>query len=151
MNHWSRRREETIDREERKKERAQREDAAGKLARRVPALATLSIAIHETRPDGVVSDTHDTRRVVLEHAPALFEVPCSYPGCTDGGYEVTREILDGLDTRRREFRGEQRCRGRCGDIDCTRVLRFVCTATYHEGVGAIPRAPEAAARSRLIG
>jgi hypothetical protein len=133
MNPWSRRKEETLEREERKKDRVHREVAAGKLIERVPALASLSIVIHETRPDGVVSDTHYTRRVVLEHAFALFEVPCSYRDCVDGGYDVTREILDGLLAGKREFQGEERCRGRCGELDCTRVLRFVATATYREG------------------
>ena len=141
MNHWSNRREATIE----------REDVAGKLARRVPSLASLSIVIHETRPDGVVSDTHYTRRVVLESAPALFEVACSYRDCVDGGYEVTREILAGLDAHRLEFHGEQRCRGRCGDLDCTRVLRFECTATYSDGAPARPPPLDSIERSRFLG
>lgn len=144
MSPWSRRKEETVEREERKKERAQRELSAGTLLQSVPGLASLSIAIHETRPDGVVSDTHYTRRVVVEHAPALFEIPCSYRDCTDGSYDLTREILAALEAGKTAFEGQQRCRGRCGDLDCTRVLHFVGTATYQEGY--VPRKDDTGGR-----
>ncbi len=58
--------------EERRDQRVQREDAAGKLLKRAPDLLTLSLVIRETRPEGCVSNTQYTRRVVVEHAPALF-------------------------------------------------------------------------------
>ena len=128
----NRRREKDILREERRVQRVQREDAAGKLVTQAPDLASLSISIRETRPEGCVSDTQYTRRVVLEHAPALFEVPCAYPECEDGGYDVTREILLSLAAHRTHFEGEQSCRGRCGSLECTRVLRYAGTATYRE-------------------
>jgi hypothetical protein len=118
--------------EERRVQRAQREEAAGKLLARVPDLTSLSLSIHETRPDGCIGDTQYLRRVVLEHAPALFEVPCAYLGCEDGGYDVTREILHALAGHLTRFDGEQPCRGRSGAHDCTRVLRYAGTATYRE-------------------
>ena len=144
----NRRREKDILREERRVQRVQREDAAGKLLVQAPDLASLSISIRETRPEGCVSDTQYTRRVVLEHAPALFEVPCAYPECEDGGYDVTREILLSLAARQTHFEGEQSCRGRCGSLECTRVLRYAGTATYRDArvtaavaLGGIARPP----------
>ena len=121
------------ERQERMAERDRRESAAGKLTDRVPGLTSLSLVIRETRPGGSASDTQYTRRVVIERAPALFEVPCSYSYCRDGGYDVTREILDGLRSRSPHFEGEVGCRGSCGGEYCSRVLHYVATATYANG------------------
>src|SRR5450631_1107909 len=74
MNH---RKQDQLDRLERRAQRDLREKAAGKLAAKVPELASLSITMHETRPAGCVGDTRYIRRIVIESAPALFEVPCS--------------------------------------------------------------------------
>jgi hypothetical protein len=124
--------EKELERKERKVQRSEREGAAGKLLQKVPALASFSIAIHESRPEGCVGDTHYIRRIVLEHAPALFEMACSDPHCEDGGYEVTREILYALAANQVQFTGQQTCRGRCGPADCARVLKYVATATYRD-------------------
>ncbi len=150
----NRRREKDILREERRVQRVQREDAAGKLAAQAPDLTSLSITIRETRPEGCVSDTQYTRRVVLEHAPALFEVPCAYPECEDGGYDVTREILLSLAAHQTKFEGEQSCRGRCGSLECTRVLRYAGTATYREaraGAGILGSSFARTAAPPLVG
>ena len=125
-----------IEREERKAQRVQREDVAGKLLQKVPDLTSLSLAIHETRPTGGTNDNQYIRRVVVEHAPALFEVPCSFSGCTDGGYDVTREILYALTSRKARFEGEHTCSGNSSAGDCGRVLRYVATATYRSGSGS---------------
>jgi len=119
-----------IEREERLVLRLEREDAAGKLLQKVPDLTSLSLAIHQVRPDGLASDAQYIRRVVLEHASALFEMPCSYAYCKDGGYDVTREILAALMSRNPHFEGERACRGSAGTGDCARILRYVGTATY---------------------
>ena len=126
--------EKELERKERRLQRTEREQAAGKLLQRIPDLAGLSIAIHEARPGGCTSDNHYIRRVVLESAPALFEVPCSDTRCEDGGYDVTREVLHALAARQLQSEGHQSCRGRCGPIDCGRSLRWVTTATYREVV-----------------
>jgi len=129
----SRYREKELERKERRIQRDERENAAGKLVQKIPDLTSLSIAIHETRPEGCVSDNHYIRRVALEHAPALFEVACSDPRCEDGGHDVTREILASLASRQACFEGRHACRGRCGAIDCARVLWYVTTASYRSG------------------
>jgi hypothetical protein len=119
-----------IEREERRDQRYQREDAAGKLLKKVPDLTSLSLAIHEKRPNGCVNETHYIRRIVVEHAPALLELPCSHPDCNDGGYDVTREVLFALAAHKARFEGEYSCRGTAGPRDCGRILLFIGTATY---------------------
>jgi hypothetical protein len=122
--------------EERRIQRRERETAAGRLADKAPDLASLSIEMHETRPEGCVSDNQYIRRIVVEHAPALFEIPCSYPQCEGGGYDLTREILRAIALQRPRFEGEIACRGQCATLDCKRVLRYIGTATYREASGA---------------
>jgi hypothetical protein len=123
-------RQKSIERVERLAERDRREAAAGKLIQKVPDLTSLTLVIRETRPDGCASDTQYTRRVVVEHAAALFEMPCSYSYCTDGGYDTTREIMGALSARTARFEGEVSCRGNCRAQYCERVLHYVGTATY---------------------
>lgn len=110
--------------------RHKREQAAGKLLHKIPDLTSLSLEIREIGSSNGKSETQYIRRVVIEHAHALFDMPCSYSSCTDGGYDATREILEALASRASRFEGEQPCRGSCGASACTRVLRYVGTATY---------------------
>jgi hypothetical protein len=70
------------------------------------------------------------RRFVVERAPAHFEFPCTDKLCTDGGHDVTRDIIAGLAASKTSFEGEHTCRGQSGTEPCNRILRFVITATY---------------------
>ena len=124
--------------EERRIQRRERETAAGRLVDRAPDLTSLSIEMHETRPEGCVSDNQYIRRIVVEHAPALFEIPCSYPQCEGGGYDLTREILGALASHRSRFEGQLACRGQCAQLDCKRVLRYIGTAAYREPRSTVP-------------
>ncbi|WP_437567583.1 hypothetical protein [Sorangium sp. So ce542] len=127
---YSANRRRNIEREERMLLRGKREQAAGKLLHRVPDLTSLNLEIREARPDAAKNDTQYIRRVVVEHAAALFEMPCSYSSCDNGGYDVTQEVLSALASRTARFEGECVCRGSCGNAFCSRVLRYVATATY---------------------
>ncbi|KYF83760.1 hypothetical protein BE11_07845 [Sorangium cellulosum] len=133
---YSANRRRNIEREERMLLRGKREQAAGKLLQKVPELASLNLEIRETRSNGLANDTQYIRRVVVEHAHALFEMPCSYSSCDNGGYDVTREILSALQSGAARFEGECACRGSCGGEFCSRVLRYVATATYRAGAQA---------------
>jgi hypothetical protein len=146
MSYLSRRKD--VERDERRTQRQERENAAGSLLKRVPDLASLSIDVDETRPEGCVSNNRYIRRIVVEHAPALFEIPCSYPSCEDGGYDLTREILSALSAQRTHFEGQGTCRGRCGQVDCTRVLRYVAKATYRDARTAAPAPHETTTGTR---
>jgi hypothetical protein len=96
----------------------------------VPGLKRLDIAFHEKSSGVCADDTRYVRRVVVDRAPALFEVSCCGPQCEDGGYDVTRGVLRALSSRAVQFEGEQACRGRRGPGDCGRVLTYVATAAY---------------------
>jgi hypothetical protein len=134
-----------FERTERRNQRMAREDAAGKLIERAPDLTDLHIEIEEATRAGSVGGTRYIRRVVLAHAPALFELPCSEPRCESGGYDVTSEILAALASRKTHFEGQQSCTGRCSQNDCGRVLHYVATATYRQELDkpadALRRAP----------
>ena len=75
-------------------------------------------------------------RSAVISTPALFEVPCSFSGCSDGGYDVTREILIALASHKVRFEGEHTCAGSSSAGDCGRVLRYVATATYRSNPGS---------------
>jgi hypothetical protein len=130
---YSANRRRNIEREERMLLRGKREQAAGKLLQKVPDLTSLNLEIRESRPNGLTNDTQYIRRVVVAHAHALFEMPCSYSSCDNGGYDVTREVLSALASRAARFEGECACRGSCGGEFCSRVLHYVATATYRSG------------------
>jgi len=83
------RRQNQLERQERRAQQNEREDSAGKLLVKVPELTALSLAIHEGRPDGCLGENQYIRRVVVDHAPALDVVVVHVPSvrevCTDAG------------------------------------------------------------------
>jgi hypothetical protein len=124
---WSNRRRSEANR--RAVERRQREDACPRLTDEVPDLSTLELEIHE-RHNGSLAEVLHMRRVIVEHAPALFEVPCADRGCKEGGHDLTAQIVPALRRRLARFQGEHICCGRLGAGTCGRVLHYVATATY---------------------
>ena len=103
-------------------ERRKREDEAPRLATEAPKLDTLRLDLEERRPGVVSAEVSHIRRVVVAHAPAMFEVPCSDPSCADGGHDLTNGD--------EKFDGEDTCLGQVGNASCERILRYVGTATY---------------------
>ena len=113
-------------------ERREREDAADRLIEKVPTLASLEIALEEYTPTNTIGESRYVRRFVVERAPAHFELPCTDKSCTDGGHDITREVLASLRSGMRRFDGEHCCQGNVGTGTCGRVLRYVVVATYRE-------------------
>jgi hypothetical protein len=113
-------------------ERRQREDQAPRLRQKVRQLAALDIEIDESSAAGTVLAARYTRRIVVEHAPAHFEIPCAEEGCSGGGFELTHEVMRALKARRTLFEGEAACSGSVGSAGCGRVLRYVARASYIE-------------------
>jgi len=111
-------------------ERRRREDEAPRLRAEVPRLDTLRLDVEERRPGVVSAEVSHIRRVVVDHAPALFEVPCSDASCADGGHDLTNTIMRSLRNGEEKFEGEDTCLGQVGNAPCERILRFVATATY---------------------
>jgi hypothetical protein len=111
-------------------ERRRREDEAPRLSAVVPNLTDLKIEIEERRAGGVLAEASHIRRIVVEHAPALFWVPCGDPACKEGGHDVTAPLLRALQQGQTNAEGEDVCTGRVGSADCHRTVRWIATATY---------------------
>jgi len=111
-------------------ERRRREDEAPRLHAEAPTLESLKLELEERRSGAVSAEVSHIRRVVVASAPALFEVPCSNPSCSDGGHDLTTSIMSALRMRSHRFEGEDTCYGQVGNASCERVLKYVATATY---------------------
>ena len=112
-------------------ERKRREDEAPRLKDEVPQLRALHLEVDERREGSIVgTDGRHIRRIVLEHAPALFIIPCGDPHCRDGGYDVTNQVMRGLHAGATRFESQDSCSGTIGSASCSRVLRFVAVATF---------------------
>lgn len=111
-------------------ERRRREDESQRLRTVVPRLVSLRLELRESRSDdGQVEFSH-IKRIVLEHAPSVFAIPCGEPRCKHGSYDLTDPVLAAL--RRGETRVEvtDTCTGDVGTARCGRVLRCVALAEY---------------------
>jgi hypothetical protein len=113
-------------------ERRLREDEAPRLSVAVPDLVSLSLAIEDCSDSSFAQPKH-VRRVVVEHAPALFVIGCSDPNCHEGGHDVTHPIMQALTRRQTAFHGEDKCYGVLGSSQCTRVLHYEALANYGSG------------------
>ncbi len=115
---------------ERTTERRRREDEAPRLSAAVPELETLKLEMSEKRGDVGIAEAAHIRRVVVEHAPALFIIPCGESSCRDGGHDITRAVLRGLEQKSTTYEGDDPCSGQTGTAPCSRVLVFTAHATY---------------------
>jgi hypothetical protein len=115
---------------ERSIERRKREDEAPRLAQVAPDLATLRLEVTEKRGDIGIAEAAHIRRVVVEHAPALFLIPCGESSCRDGGHDITRAVLRGLEMKSTQYEGSDPCSGQTGTAACARTLVFTAYATY---------------------
>ena len=111
-------------------ERRQREDEAPRLLEKVPNLESLKLDVEERSAGASVPEATHIRRIVVEHAPALFAIPCTDHACRDGGHDLTLQIMHALRANETEFTGEDACNGHLGPSSCRRVLKFVAHATY---------------------
>ena len=111
-------------------ERRQREDEAPRLRDQVPALVDLSLEIEECS-DAIATDQRKhVRRIVVDHAPALFLIPCGEPRCTSSGHDVTAEVMRALFDHKAAFGGTDRCSGTVGSSMCGRMMSHQAHATY---------------------
>jgi hypothetical protein len=117
-------------------ERRRREDEAPRLITEIPELRSLRLDVDEHTKDGIVSsEPAHIRRVVVEHAPALFILPCGDGRCKDGGHDITRTVLQALRSHQTRFEGEDACGGSQGSGQCGRVLHYIGTASFDGGEG----------------
>lgn len=115
---------------ERFAERRRRENEAQRLLTLVPRLETLRFEIEERRSGSTLVQSTHVRPIVVASAPALFVFPCQDAACKDGGHDVTSVVCSSLRNGMERFEGEDPCRGQTGSAECSRILRFIATATY---------------------
>lgn len=111
-------------------ERRKREDESPRLIAEVPRLQSLALEIEEKSEGSPVAEPTHVRRVVVQHAPALFFLPCGDARCRDGGHDVTDPVMRALRVGQTRFEGQDACAGSVGTGPCSRVLHFVGIATY---------------------
>jgi hypothetical protein len=121
------------------RERRQRENDAPRLREEVRQLVSLALEIDEYRGAGTFLAARHTRRIVVEHAPALFEIPCTEERCKGGGYDLTYQIMRALKARCTLFDGQEACPGQLGSGECGRTLRYTARASYAEDPSAMRR------------
>jgi hypothetical protein len=119
-----------IDKIKRAAERRKREDEAVRLQKKVPELKSLSLHILERPVDGSGYEIKYTKHVVVDRAPALFDIPCVDPGCKGGGHDLTKRVLAGLRRHKTHFGGTDLCEGSINGESCCLELSFVAEATY---------------------
>jgi hypothetical protein len=110
-------------------ERRQREDGAPRLRQAVPFLGSLAIRFHEMYEDMRLAEATHVRRIVVESAPAYFEIPCADRDC-EGVHNLTQDFLRALRSALPEFHGTHICTGGPTARACGRVLHYVAIATY---------------------
>jgi hypothetical protein len=115
---------------QRSAERREREDRAPRLATEVPDLLSLKLQIEESSGGSPVAEPKHIKRVVVEHAPALFLLPCGDSRCNDGGHDVTYAIMRALRDKETTFSGDDVCEGSVGSAQCGRTLHYEATAEY---------------------
>ena len=111
-------------------ERRRREDEAPRLSTEVPKLLSLRLELREARAGITMAEVTHARRVVVERAPALFEMPCQDTSCKDGGHDITHQVMRALREGKTQFTGEHTCTGQIGTAECRRTLSFAAYATF---------------------
>jgi hypothetical protein len=111
-------------------ERRQRENAAPRLHEAVPGLATLRLEVDERRGMANAGDPKHVRLVVVDSAPALFEIPCGDKSCKEGGHDLTDAVMRSLQSHQTKFELEDTCHGNVGKAFCGTLMHVTITATY---------------------
>jgi hypothetical protein len=111
-------------------ERRRREDEARRLRDEFPDLRTLKLEIEEHRREATIAETKHVRHIIVDRAPALFELPCNDPACRDGGHDMTDQMAQRLRARTTDFVLEDVCMGDVRGAACGRVIRVIASATY---------------------
>lgn len=110
--------------------RRQQEDDAPRLSREVPHLVSLRLSIEERSTNFSVSTPRYLRHIMVGSAPALFLLPCGDPRCSEGGHDVTLQVMAALRSGSVSFKGQHLCGGAVGPIPCPRTVLYEGVAEY---------------------
>ena len=114
----------------RAQERRKQQDEAPRLLDIVPNLISLVLRVEEARPDQPASGISHKRHIVVQRAPALFQIPCSDRRCNNGGHDVTKQVLSQLSRGENSFAGDHVCCGERRDGACDYQLHFIAEAAF---------------------
>jgi hypothetical protein len=112
-------------------DRRSREDSAPRLLDEIPSLVSLRLEITQGRTES--GSAKHARTIVVERAPALFEIACIERTCRNGGHDLTYSIMAGLRQKLTSFEGADVCGGSVGTAECGSRLQFQAIAVYREG------------------
>jgi hypothetical protein len=90
----------------------------------------LTLEVQEHRAGSPIAESKYLRRIVVEHAPALVELPCLDKDCEGGGHDVTAVVLTALASGQTHFEGHDICHGYAKTAGCQREVHYVGTVTY---------------------
>jgi hypothetical protein len=107
----------------RSEERRRRHDDAPRLSAVVPRLSGLGFEIAN-------GDAKYRWPILVDRAPALFEVACDDHDCQEGGHDLTLAIMRSLRAGSVRLEGEDVCAGRRRGGECGHVLRYLGVAAY---------------------
>ena len=110
-------------------ERRERENSAKRLQDVVPQLAGLKFYIQEGQNGDAEAYVTHTRHIVVDRAPAVFEVGCSDRKC-NGNHDLTRLVLNALKAQQPTFEGSDPCGGENKLGACALELTFRAVADY---------------------
>jgi hypothetical protein len=110
--------------------RRQRELEAPKLKDEVPNVASLRLEVIENGGTASALESKHVRLVVVDHAPALFLIPCGDSSCKEGGHDITRAVMRHLNHDDVDFAVDSECSGSTGTAPCKRSILVKATATY---------------------
>lgn len=115
---------------QRAQERRDRENQSPRLSAEMPNVKGLRLEIEERSAGSPVAEPKHVKRVVVEHAPALFLLPCGDSRCDGGGHDITHMVMRSLRMSDAHFEGEDPCHGTVGTAPCNRTLHYVADAEY---------------------
>jgi hypothetical protein len=110
--------------------RRERENQAARLREAVPNIDSLVLNIKERGAKSSDLAVEHIRRVVVDRAPALFEIPCCDRRCNDGGHDITTVVVAALAAGETVFEGSDRCHGATNEGDCSLELFYQAQASY---------------------
>jgi hypothetical protein len=110
-------------------EQRQREHAAPRLHRELPALVSLRLTLDDLRPHDGIGSVSYAKPIVVATAPSHFEIRCAEPRC-DGRHDLTAPIVSALRAGLPSSSGRSACSGWVGEMSCDRTLTYGYQATY---------------------
>ncbi len=90
----------------------------------------MKLEVEEHRREATIAETKHVRHIIVDRAPALFELPCNDPSCREGGHDLTDMMIQRLRAHATEFVVEDVCMGDVRGASCGRIVRVLVTATY---------------------